>query len=250
MNLKCLLAMPLCAAALAACDRSNPPAAKLERAAEELVSDLDGEALPRQAKGPYAPHDECTDQPGAGEFLANLRKAVAARDTNALVALAAEDIRLDFGGGAGVATLRSRLELAAEDDEPAARSPGLWDELDTLLDMGCAADGAVLIMPWYFAQEIEVETGRGFIVTGEDVPLYTSISKESPVLDRISWDVVELVDDIRSTPEMRHVAWTDAEGDTIDGFVAGEMLRSTIDYRLLANRRNNRWRITALIGGD
>ena len=230
------LILPL---ALAACGEGKPPSEKLKDATEQLVEEASGEAPPKLAKGPYAPRDECAGLPGADAFRARLSRAVEARDADALVALAAPDVKLDFGGGAGSAELRARL---------AVDRPDLWAELDALLAMGCAADGeAMMTMPWYFAQQIDaVDPMMGMIVTGENVPLRFERDAGSDMLEPISWDVVELVDGFDPDAPFQHVATTRGKR----GYIATGSLRSMIDYRLLASSRNGEWSITSIVAGD
>ena len=230
-------------ASLAACDRSNPPSDQLERAAEELVTEVEGEQLPVRPAGPWAPRNECNDLPGAADFLASLQGAIDTRDADALLALAADDVRLDFGGGAGTAQLQE--QLGSEDGVN-------WDMLDELLELGCAAgDEAMLTLPWYFAQETPVDPYAGAIVTGEDVPLYNAPGTDAQVLETLSWEAVERLPSEAAGDDFDSVRWTDPDTDEeIEGYIASETLRGIIDYRLIANRRNNRWRITALVAGD
>ncbi len=231
-------------AALSACDRHNPPSEKLERAAEELVSEVEAEPLPaQQAEGPWAPRNECDAVPGGVDFLASLQAAIDTRDADALVALAADDVKLDFGGGAGTDELRERL--AANDGEQ-------WDMLAQLLELGCAAtDETTMTLPWYFAQDIPVDPYAGAVVTGEGVLLHSTPTDNAPVLAQLSWDAVEMLPEQDPDSAFAHVSWTDPDsGDVLEGYMPRASLRSIIDYRLIASRRNNRWRITALIAGD
>lgn len=237
-------------AVLPACDRSDPPSERLERAAEGLVAEVESESLPTpQPTGPWAPRDECSDMPGASAFLAAFESAIEARDADGLVALTADDVKLDFGGGAGHQQLRERL---------AASDGAFWETLDEMADLGCASDASSTItIPWYFAQEIPVDPYAGAIVTGQDVPLYDSPSTGGEVLATLSWDAVEQLPADTPGEAFTKVKWSDtsaavepADGEAVEGYVASENLRGIIDYRLIANRRNDRWRITALLAGD
>lgn len=240
--MKNIVIAALLIAGLSACERADPPVQKLERAAEELVAGTDAEGLPQQAEGPYAPRDECTDQPGASEFLANLRSAVEARDSAAFAALAAEDIRLDFGGGGGKETLIQRLE---------ADDGALWDEAAEILELGCASDGATLTMPWYFAQDIPVEPFAGAVVTGENVPLRNAPAADAPAIARISWDAVEVDPASSQDSEFAEVTWDAPGGEgEVEGHIERSNLRGIVDYRIGAARRNDRWRMTYFIAGD
>lgn len=235
--------------ALAACNRSDPPSDQLEAAAEDMVEAVESTpaALADIPQGPYAPRDDCTDVKGTGSFLAALYAAVAAHDTDALLELAAEDVKLDFGGGAGRDELRALLE--AEDG-------AMWAELNELLELGCASDGeALMTLPWYFAQEIPADPFESYIVTGEDVVLAAAPADNAADLARISWDVVEMAYEDEQVPGFTRVAWRDrskaaAVNNRVEGYIATDHLRSLIDYRLIASSRNGRWRITSLIAGD
>lgn len=223
--------------ATAACDRHKAPSDKLAQSASELVGAKTPEPEPLAA-GPYAPRDTCRDLPGADDFREKLAEAVMARDAAAFLALAAEDIKLDFGGGTGHAELKKRLT---------SKDWKLWDELDALLELGCAANGqGGLTIPWYFEQHIDkVDQPNGMLVTGEKVPLLAAPDPKSKPIEAISWDVVTLT---ALKPDDPFQAVTTLGG--AKGYVATDRLRSLLDYRLLASRRNGKWSVVSLVAGD
>lgn len=222
--------------ACAACSQENAPADELVEQAGEIVAP---EATPSPlAEGPYAPRDTCGDLEGADEFRRQLATAVEQRDADLLVGLAANDIRLDFGGGGGAVELGRRL---------ADESLGLWDELDQLTIMGCAANaqGGITI-PWIFEQDLgDVDPFFSMLVTGEDVPVLDTADGDGRRLATVSWDMVA-VDSLRPDAPYQRIEL--ADGTT--GFIATDKLRSNLDYRLLASSRNGRWRITSFVAGD
>jgi hypothetical protein len=220
----------------AACSQEDAPAGEIVEAAEEIVAPA-AEPAPL-AKGKWAPRDTCGAVDGAGAFRQRLAAAVEARDADALIALAADDIKLDFGGGEGTAELRARL--ADEGRE-------LWNELDALMALGCSANeqGGITI-PWYFDQDLgEADPYAAMLVIGEDVPVLTAPRPTAERLDAISWDLVEAAS---FNPELPFQEIKMAGGRT--GFIATDKLRSLIDYRLMASNRNGRWWITAFVAGD
>ncbi len=223
--------------AATACDRHKPPSDKLAQSASELVGAKEPEPAPL-AEGPYAPRDACGDLAGAEAFREKLAEAVMARDANAFVALAAEDIKLDFGGGAGRAELKKRLT---------DKTWMLWDELDQLLELGCAANSqGGLTIPWYFEQHInKVDSMSGMLVVGEKVPLRAAPDAKDTPLATLSWDVVTLTA-LKPDDPFQHVVTT---GGTA-GYIATDKLRSLLDYRLLATSRNGKWSIVSLVAGD
>ena len=220
----------------AACSSEDAPAEDVEQAAEQLVAPTAPESP--LAKGKWAPQDTCAELEGADEFRTRLAAAIKARNIEGVVALAAEDVKLDFGGGGGSAELRKRL---ADD------SLGLWDELDALMALGCSANehGGITI-PWFFDQDMgETDPYFAMIVTGEDVPLLERPDPASKVVSTISWDLVEIAS---LNPESAYQRVELGEGKI--GFIATDKLRSVIDYRLTASSRNGRWRIISFVAGD
>jgi hypothetical protein len=220
---------------LVACSQQDAPAEEVAQAAEEMV----GEATPVSAlaQGKYAPRDECGKIEGASLFRQRLALAVEARDAEGVAALAADDIKLDFGDGAGRAELIKRL------DEPGRK---LWDELGALLDLGCAEnDQGGITLPWYFDQEIPIDPYDGMIVTGENVPLLLGPDPQSQQLAALNWEAIELTAGLVTENPFQKVKF-----DGKEGYVATDKLRSLIAYRLSAISRNGRWRITSFIAGD
>ena len=232
-------------ALLAACSQSDAPSDQMEKAAEEVVSAVEGE--PEQAAaGPLAPRNDCAEMPEAAGFLRTLNEAIASRDADALVALAAEDVKLDFGGAGGTAELRRRL--SAEDG-------ALWVELDELVQLGCAENTqGGITLPWYFEQSLPVEGTNAFVVTGVDVPLYRAPAEDAPVMTTISWQAVELAPGEEQEGFRRVMLPQEGpepgEAPPTTGYVVQDKLRSLVDYRLTAASRNGRWRIISLVRGD
>jgi hypothetical protein len=198
---------------------------------------LDRLVEPRQ-KGRYAPRDDCGNLPGARAFREKLAAAVRARDAEAIAAMASEDIRLGFAGDDG--RKRFLAQLKAPDGK-------LIDELAKLLPLGCApSDGGGLTIPWYFAQDYgDIDSFSAMLVTGVDVPLRAKPDGQAAGKP-LSWDLVML--DKGWLPEKPFQQVTTLGGDK--GFVATDKLRSMIDFRLLAVRQGEAWRINALVAGD
>jgi len=219
-----------------ACNQDDAPAEDVAEAAEQLIEPSAPESP--LARGKWAPQDTCAEVEGADQFRTRLAAAVKARDVDGVVALAADDVKLDFGGGGGSAELRKRL---ADD------SLGLWGELDALMALGCSAneEGGITI-PWFFDQDLgKIDPYYGMLVTGENVPLLERPDPASKPVATISWDLVEIAS---LNPES---AYQRVEfGDGKVGFVATDKLRSLIDYRLSASSRNGRWRIISFVAGD
>ena len=219
----------------AACNQDQAPAEDVAEAAEQLVAPTSPTPL---ANGKWAPQDTCAEVEGADVFRTRLAAAIRARDVDGVVGLAADDVKLDFGGGGGSAELRKRL------GDP---SLGLWDELDALMALGCSAnDQGGITIPWFFDQDLgTADPYFAMLVTGEDVPLLERPDPASKPVAAISWDLVEIA---TLNPES---AYQRVEfGDGKVGFIATDKLRSLIDYRLTASSRNGRWHVTSFVAGD
>lgn len=236
MRIRAALVTPVALAlALAACNQQEAPADEVEKAVEEVVGSP--ERAEQQELGAYAPRDGCIDLKGADNFRQRLALAVEARDAEGVAALAAPDVKLDFGGGGGRAELLARL--AAGDD-------ALWAELEELMQLGCAANGqGGATIPWYFAQDIPADPYSGMIVTGNEVPLRESPDAVAVPLAELNWDAVELLDDFDPEAPYQRVRF-----DDMTGYVETDKLRSIIDYRITASSRNDKWRITSFVAGD
>lgn len=217
-------------------ETGQPSAPASSQAAADPL--LDGLVTPQQ-QGKYAPRDECGKLAGAREFREKLAQAVANNDAAAIAAMASPVIKLGFGGDDG----RERFveKLKAPDGE-------MIKELAALLPLGCAATGEDgLTIPWHFAQDMgDIDGYSATIVTGADVPLYAKADASSAVSQKLSWDVVLLNAGLYPERPFQQVETRDGK----KGFVATDKLRSLLDYRLLANRENGEWKITALLAGD
>lgn len=231
-------AVALLSVALVACSQEDAPSEAISKAADKVVEQVKSPAA-TLAKGPYAPRDECADVKGSGEFRTALAMAVQARDANALIGLAAKDVKLDFGGGSGTAELRKRLSDPKYD---------LWDELATLVTLGCAkSEEGGIVLPWYFAQDFgQLDVLNSIIVMGEDVPLRETADAAGKIVQPISWDAVTIVGGFKPDAMFQQVETADG---TV-GFVPKDKLRPIAGYRLLASSRDGEWSFTALIAGD
>jgi hypothetical protein len=207
-------------------------------AADEATALLDQLSRP-QAKGKYAPRDDCAKVPGLAEFRHKLAEAVLNNDAAGVAALASKDVKLGFAGDDGSERFLAQLK------DPKGE---LMAEIKRLLPLGCSVDtDGNMTAPWYFAQDMgDIDGYAATIVTGEDVPLYEKADAKSAVKQRISWDVVLLNDGLY--PE-RPFQLVEAPGGA-KGYMPTDKLRSLLDYRLLAVRENGQWKISAILAGD
>ena len=203
-----------------------------------------GFTVPAHRPGAFAPLEQCVAAPGARAFVATLRGAIARRDARALAKLAADDIRLDFGGGAGKADLRARL-TGPDGDK-------LWSELGQATSLGCAMRNGEMVLPWFFAQELgDVDPFDALLVTGSAVPLYRQASDRTPPFARLNWQLVVPQGESTGTDAAeRPLRRVSVIGSRLEGYVPSDRLRSQLDYRLFATRVGSGWRVSAFVSGD
>ena len=199
------------------------------------------DTLVDESTGPLAPRDECASVEGLGELQNALEKAVAARDTDALMALVDEHVQLDYGGGSGRAELRERLT------SPDYR---LWDEIERAVALGCgvstSADGGTYASwPWYFSKDlIPLDPYEAMIVTGAEVPLRDGPSADAKEIGTVSWDYVQL----KEYSDAAFLPVVTRNGR--EGYMDASRLRSLVDYRVMADKTDKGWKIAAIIAGD
>lgn len=224
--------------ALAACDAGTPSAPAATPADARQAGNIAAQPAPAP-QGRFAPRNECLDLPGAKPFFLALENAVKARDADALLRLTDAKVKLDFGGGAGLQTFRERL---------ADKDGRLWEELAQITALGCArGDNGDMVMPWYFAQDMnDVDTYTAMIATGTDVPVFDRPSSGAAKVDSVSWDVVTVGPAIDLKARFHKVTTLGGK----EGYVAADQLRSILDYRIIASRVGNDWRIVSFVAGD
>lgn len=219
---------------------SAPP----RSAGEQLITELTWPGIggEQASKGEFAPRDECGQVDGAYQFRIKLADAVIARDVDAVVAMAKPMVKLSFGGDYGRETLREWLS------EPNSE---LWQELEAVLRLGCAADSPERItMPWYFNQDIgERDPYGAYIVTGSDIPLYKGHSGEE-IVEKLNWAMVDLAafyEILEQKGNRDEVILTDGRR----GYVDKSKLRALISYRMgVVKNEAGEWKISTFLAGD
>ncbi len=188
----------------------------------------------------YIPRDECAKLPGFAAFRDKVFAAAKAKDADTLVALADPKINLDFGGGSGPEELTKRLA-----DPDAA----LWAEIAALSGLGCAADGGVVTLPWIFSRIPDGfgDGGRAMYGLGPRLSLRAKPAPSARLLATLTWPVVEL-EGAGFDPKAAYAQVRLSDGTA--GYLETARLRSLLDYRLIADRQDGAWKITALIAGD
>ncbi|MBB3359663.1 MULTISPECIES: hypothetical protein [Novosphingobium] len=188
------------------------------------------------------PRDDCAALPGWSAFATRLAAAVKTRDAAALAALSSPDVTLDYGGGHGPAQLQKRLAAPA--------GAAIWADLARILPLGCAVQGDLVVMPWFFWNvPDEVDPGMTMLVTGQGVPLRAKPSDTAPEVDRLDWSLVTIATSPSYNPAARYTAVITGKPQR-KGWIETARLRSLLARRIIAERKGDDWHISALVAGD
>ena len=187
------------------------------------------------------PVDEAAEDAGFFAFRARLQRAIAERDTVALLAVVDPDIKLSFGGDYGIARFR---EMVADPSEQ------VWTELGTVLALGGRFYGdSTFAAPYTFTDSPNgVDPFEALIAIGDSVPVHAAPGDDADVLATLSFDVLRHAWDSRDpVPD----GWTAVrlQDDTI-AYVRSRSVRSPIDHRAIFSRRDGRWWMITFIAGD
>ena len=188
------------------------------------------------------PTDQCSAEPGFGAFKETLKQAVEHRDGDALLALLAPDVLVNFGGETG------RDAFARQWDLKAGSPHELWQQLTEILELGCARTGSTLVMPSLaeqFDSDADEDVFEKMIVVSPAAELRAQPAADSDRIQSLSWDVVTGLER-RREDDLVKVRLADGR----EGWIAGRLLRSPLDYRAVIEKRGGQWMITAFVAGD
>ena len=187
------------------------------------------------------PVDEAASVPDFFSFRAQLQIAVAKRDIEAIVSVLDKDVKLSFGGDAGVEDFKRMWK-------PSAPDSGLWEALAAVLSLGgtFAPDGT-FTAPYVFTKwPREKDAFTHIAAIGAGVRVRSFPSAASPVVGTLDCSIVELVES--SAVETKWVQVRVGPGRT--GFADSRFLRSPIDYRINFAKLDGRWRVVFFLAGD
>jgi len=187
------------------------------------------------------PVDQCASDSSFAEFRDALREAIARRDRDRLLAMLADDILVDFGGGAG----RDDFVRAWELDRP--QTSRVWDELGAVLALGCAReDDGTLWAPSLYRQLGDQEDPfTAMLAVRPGAVMRAAPDPASRPVAMLDWDVLTL------QPDDGADDWLPATlSDGRAGFVARGDVRGAVDYRAGFQKAAGRWRMIVFVAGD
>lgn len=206
--------------------------------------------------GKLYPVDEAPKDTSFFIFRERLLQAVKKREVFSLMDAIHPEIKVDFGGGTGVADFVSTWEL---DSPEKAKDSRVWRILEQVLQNGGTFDngGRSFIAPYIFAiWPDDFDAFEYVAITGSGVRLRSAPNLQSQTLTMTSHDIVKRLE-TTSTKETiggetypwEKIRLTGDDGK--EGYVFGKYVASSIDFRAGFERQpNGKWLMNFLVAGD
>jgi hypothetical protein len=184
------------------------------------------------------PVEQCAGEPGFDEFRARLKDAVARKDEPALLSMLTDDVEVNFGGDIGPALFASNWKF----DE--AGESHVWAELKEALAQGCAPSGDALVAPSFVTRFPGQLDAFETVIIAPETPLQKAKAAGVPGRDVLDWHLAKVTDDLDETWIGVHLI------DGRQGFVRRDQMINPLDYRLVFEKRDGKWMISAFVAGD
>lgn len=187
------------------------------------------------------PVEHCDGDASFTQFRERLKAVVAAKDREAFIAMLAPDVLVDFGGGSG------REAFTEQWTFDASEYGNVWDQLGTMLSLGCEQEEGARIIPSLIIQvgayPEEAVTDVVLILPG--AKLYREIGVESPNPRTTPWSVATVIS--RAADWGTGVRLPDGR----EGNIPDDRVYEPAGYRMIIEQDNaGKWMITAFIAGD
>lgn len=204
--------------------------------------------------GKLYPVDEAPRDTHFFLFREQLLDAVQGRNLFHLMDVIHPQIKVDFGGSAGVADFVTTWQL--DTPEKAEQSP-VWDILEDVLRQGgsFADQGRLFTAPYVYATwPPDFDAYEYVAITGSGVRVRSAPSLQSQTLTMVSYDILKRLETspVEETIGGETHPWVKIQlPDEREGYVYGKYVRSSIDYRVgFEKQSSTRWLMTFLLAGD
>ena len=187
------------------------------------------------------PVDECSSEPGFSTFRQHLNDVVARKDREALLAMLAPNVAVNFGGSEGPKAFAEAwgLDRAGESE--------IWPLLRKILGLGCAVSEEGFAIPsltMQFEPEEDEDLFDKFVVISPAATLRSGPEPGSRPIGKLAWDVVKAVDQSRGAQTKVRLQ------DGREGWLSSAELYNPAYYRMFLRKRDGKWVIAAFIAGD
>jgi hypothetical protein len=192
------------------------------------------------------PWDEGPQDPSFLKFRNQLKDVIARKDAAALIKLLAPEIKLDFGGGNGIAAFQKQWS-------PSDPKSELWSALSLVVDQGGNFDSkTVFSAPYTFsAFPSDLDGADKAVVTSPGAAMRVVAKSNAPVLRQLDHDILTVNGTLKPQHEAGADDWAEAtDGKGTHGFVLARDVRSPLDYRALFEKRKGKWLLTAFVASD
>jgi hypothetical protein len=180
-------------------------------------------------------------------YRKQLQAAIKARSMKALTKLLDPDIRLNFGGGTGIAAFKSIWK-------PHDPNTGIWKILDLVVNNGGHFNSKTqFAAPYvYSAWPDDIDAFNYAAITREGVELFDGPHESRKAIRKLGYEIIEVLQSSgKPQSETGDDDWSEIKtGDGKRGFVQSKYYRSSIDYRAIFEKRKGKWRMTVLVAGD
>ena len=187
------------------------------------------------------PIDQCTKDISFRRFRQELTRISKERDSAALLEVLDDNVMTDFGPeGTGKAAFTKTWQF----DEP--DSSAVWDELGTILRLGCTVEDGVWAMPSLGHQlKDDADPFDTLLAVEPNSALRAEPSDDAKAIAKLNWDVLSMIEVL---PDSDWFKVKLRDGRT--GFVRKAQVRNPLDYRMIVQRTDTGFRITAFVAGD
>jgi hypothetical protein len=200
-----------------------------------LIAAAPANALPRK----LPPVDQCAKDPSFVKFRAALKQAVAKKDREAFLKMLSPKVLVNFGGASGPEVFAAQWDFDPD-------SHGIWDLLKTMLRMGCARSSGARVIPSLIVQLEPYADEDLFdaVVILPGAKLYKETGVESSNPSTVPWTVAPVTS--RPGDLVTGVRLPDGR----EGYISDDDLYEPLGYRMVIEKLDGRWMITAFVAGD
>jgi len=187
------------------------------------------------------PHDETARAPNFAAFKTRFVQAVKVRDVVWLESRITPHSHFGFGPNEqGISGFRARYR-------PEDPDSSLWRTLEKI--MGTAGsyhpEEGMVCFPWLYRRLPTSEGESRAVILGDDVDVRAGPGAQTPVQERLSWDIVEVLGQEGSWVQIRGPG-----GSLRSGWVHADFIHSPMGPRIGFVRQDGSWRIQFLVSGD
>ena len=191
--------------------------------------------------------EEAAQDPKLAELIQTLIKACDAKDFKPFEAAMTPDAIASFGGENGPAGFRKTFKI----DDP---NTTFFSDFKTALTLGGAfIDANTYGSPYVYAKWPEaVDAFANVAAIGENVIMYDKPTVMGGGIADVSHMVLELIPDAPDGKTPTPAGWVHVKSDDVQvsGYVRKDKTRSSVDYRAIFQKTENRWWLSAFASGD